>query len=84
MFYGVLSDTGALRYCCAGHEPPLLVTRSGVRALEAGGFVLGLFGNAAYEPETVQLHRRPDSDWDAARQAGIRTDPLELGSCIGA
>jgi sigma-B regulation protein RsbU (phosphoserine phosphatase) len=55
MFYGVLSKSGALRYCCAGHEPPLLVGRSGVRALEAGGLVLGLFGHATYQPETVQV-----------------------------
>jgi sigma-B regulation protein RsbU (phosphoserine phosphatase) len=55
MFYGVLSNSGALRYCCAGHEPPLLVARSGIRSLEAGGLVLGLFGHASYEPETVQL-----------------------------
>ena len=55
MFYGVLTPDGALRYCCAGHEPPLLVTQEGVRSLTAGGFVLGLFGHATYEPETVTL-----------------------------
>jgi serine phosphatase RsbU (regulator of sigma subunit) len=55
MFYGVLSPGGELCYCSAGHEPPLLIGRSGIRSLEARGFVLGLFGHATYESETVRL-----------------------------
>ena len=36
-FYGLLTDTGELRYCNAGHNPPLLVTAGGeVHELEEG------------------------------------------------
>jgi len=55
MFYGVLSPQGGLSYCCAGHEPPLLVSGSDVQRLETGGTVLGLFEGPVYEPGVVQL-----------------------------
>ena len=47
--------TGALAYCNAGHEPPLLIgARGDVESLTAGGAVLGLFGNLQYERGTCQ------------------------------
>lgn len=55
MFHGLLSRGGLLTYCCAGHEPPVLLGRTGIRSLEAGGLVLGLFPHAAYAAEAVQL-----------------------------
>lgn len=55
MVYGVLSADGQLRYCNAGHNPPILISRDGVRRLEAGGLILGLFEEAEYEEESVQL-----------------------------
>ena len=55
MFYGVLSADGALRYCNAGHNPPVLVTAKGVRRLHTGGLIVGLFDDAEFEAETVQL-----------------------------
>jgi serine phosphatase RsbU (regulator of sigma subunit) len=54
-FYGILGPNGALTYCNAGHNPPLLVSASGIRRLETGGIVLGLFEQATFEEETVTL-----------------------------
>ena len=55
VMYGVLAPDGRLTYCNAGHNPPILVGRSGVRRLETGGLILGLFPHAIYEEETLQL-----------------------------
>ena len=55
-FYGMLSADGSLTYSNAGHNAPLLVSKSGVRRLDTGGLVLGLFEQATWEEETVKLH----------------------------
>jgi sigma-B regulation protein RsbU (phosphoserine phosphatase) len=54
-FYGMLSPDGSFTYCNAGHNAPLLVTASGIRRLETGGVVLGLFDTATFEEETLKL-----------------------------
>jgi serine phosphatase RsbU (regulator of sigma subunit) len=54
-FYGVLAPTGVFTFTNAGHNAPVLVSNSGVRRLETGGMVLGLFEHAAFEEETVTL-----------------------------
>jgi sigma-B regulation protein RsbU (phosphoserine phosphatase) len=54
-FYGMLSPDGQLTYSNAGHNAPMVVSSSGVRRLEAGGVVLGLFEHAAFDEETVPL-----------------------------
>src|SRR3954451_15930029 len=54
-FYGILGIDGAFTYCNAGHNAPLLVSTSGIRRLDRGGVVLGLFEQAAFEEETVTL-----------------------------
>jgi phosphoserine phosphatase RsbU/P len=56
-FFGALGPDGALTYCNAGHNPPLLFGRHGVRRLEEGGMILGMFAHASYEQELVQLER---------------------------
>ena len=55
LFYAVLSADGQLTFCNAGHNPPFLVGRNGVRRLETGGMPLGLFEGAPLEEETVTM-----------------------------
>ena len=55
MVYGVLTPDGRLRYCNAGHNLPILVGRGGVRRLGTGGLIVGLFEEAEFEVETIQL-----------------------------
>ena len=57
LVYGVISPDGELTYCNAGFNAPLAIGPTGVRRLESGGAVLGLFESASYEQETVQLDR---------------------------
>jgi phosphoserine phosphatase RsbU/P len=54
-FYGMLGRDGSLTYCNAGHNAPMLVATSGVRRLETGGVVLGLFDHAVFDEETVKM-----------------------------
>jgi hypothetical protein len=58
LFYSVLNtQDGALTYCNAGHNPPLLVSRTGeIRFLEEGGLLMGVIKNADYAYGTVQVH----------------------------
>jgi len=55
IFYAILSPDGRLMYCNAGQNPPLLFSAAGVRKLETGGMIVGLFPHATYEQEEVQL-----------------------------
>jgi sigma-B regulation protein RsbU (phosphoserine phosphatase) len=55
MFYATLHADGALQYCNAGHNPPLIVSDGGIQRLETGGMVLGLFEHAPYEDAVIQL-----------------------------
>jgi len=54
-FYGVLGNDGSFTYTNGGHNAPVLVGASGVRRLETGGMVLGLFEQSTFDEETVQL-----------------------------
>jgi len=54
-FCGILGADGSLVYSNAGHNAPFLVTASGVRRLETGGMVLGIFDNSSYEEEALTL-----------------------------
>jgi phosphoserine phosphatase RsbU/P len=51
----VLDRQGRLTYCNAGHNAPFLIGTGGVRRLEEGGLIVGMFDHAVYEQETVQL-----------------------------
>ncbi|MBI4484553.1 MAG: SpoIIE family protein phosphatase, partial [Acidobacteria bacterium] len=54
-FYAILAADGSLVYSNAGHNAPVLVTETGVRRLETGGTVLGLFDHAAFDEEALTL-----------------------------
>ena len=55
LFYGILRPDGQLVYCNAGHNPPFLVGPNGVRRLETGGLIVGLFDATEFEEETLPL-----------------------------
>jgi phosphoserine phosphatase RsbU/P len=55
VFFGVLDADGRLTYCNAGHNAPFLIGRTGIRRLEEGGLIVGMFEHASYEQETVAL-----------------------------
>ena len=53
--YGMLSVDGHLTYCNAGHNPPVLLGRTGVQRLETGGLILGAFRNVMFRNATLRL-----------------------------
>jgi sigma-B regulation protein RsbU (phosphoserine phosphatase) len=53
--FGAITADGRMTYCNAGHNPPLVVGKTGVKRLEAGGPVIGLLEFAPYDQETVTL-----------------------------
>ncbi|HYS27462.1 MAG TPA: SpoIIE family protein phosphatase [Vicinamibacterales bacterium] len=55
IFYAILRADGRLTYCNAGQNPPLLFSASGVRKLETGGMIVGLFPYASYQQEDLRL-----------------------------
>ncbi len=56
LFYGVLDpSTGDLRYCNAGHIPPLLLTAEGIETLGRTGLPLGILEDAAWEGAAAHL-----------------------------
>jgi len=54
-FYGIVGRDGDFTYCNAGHNAPILVSASGIRRLDTGGMVLGVFENAQFDEETMAL-----------------------------
>jgi len=55
LMYGSLEPDGRLTYCNAGHNPPLIIGPAGVRRLEVGGPIVGLFESAKFQEETVTM-----------------------------
>src|SRR5204862_8313085 len=53
--FGGRTQDGCPLYGNAGHNPPLLLHGEDVQRLETGGMIVGLFPQACYEQETVQL-----------------------------
>jgi serine phosphatase RsbU (regulator of sigma subunit) len=88
--YSVLEPDGRLCYSNAGHGPPLLIGRDGLRQLDKGGLILGLFPNAHYEEETIQLHEGDtlvmfsDGVTEAMNAAGDEFGEQRLIDCIEA
>jgi serine phosphatase RsbU (regulator of sigma subunit) len=55
LMFGVVTAEGRLTYCNAGHNPPIVLGKAGVRRLEAGGPVVGLLEAAPYSEAAEQL-----------------------------
>jgi len=55
VFFATLSPDGSLKYCNAGHNPPIIVSGGGVRPLEGSGMPVGLFAGATYADEDTRL-----------------------------
>ena len=55
LMYGALEPDGQLTYCNAGHNPPLVVGKTGVRHLDVGGPIVGLFEGATFREDCVTL-----------------------------
>lgn len=55
LFYGVMTRDRRFTYCNAGHCRPMLVDHSSVRRLSVGGIPAGLFGDAVYAEESVNI-----------------------------
>ncbi len=90
VMYGVLGPDGRLTYTNAGHNPPILAGGGGLRRLETGGLILGLFPNATYEEETLQLEDGDtlvifsDGVTEALNAAGEEFGEEQLLACIEA
>ena len=88
VMYGMLSCDGCLTYCNAGHNPPLLFGRRGVRRLEQGGLIVGVFQQASFEEEKLQLEPGDtlvvfsDGVSEAMNSDGEEFGEERLASCV--
>jgi serine phosphatase RsbU (regulator of sigma subunit) len=55
LMFGTIDSDGGMTYCNAGHNPPLVTGKSGVRRLDEGGPVVGLLEFAPYSQGTIKL-----------------------------
>jgi serine phosphatase RsbU (regulator of sigma subunit) len=56
LFVGCLDpSSGALHYCNAGHDPPVIVSAGGLRRLDATGIPVGILGAYPYTAATATL-----------------------------
>jgi predicted ester cyclase len=88
--YAVLDRRGRLTYCNAGHNPPFVVGKSGVRRLECGGMVVGAFEHASFDEDTQQLGpgdvlvAYSDGVTEARNSSGDEFGEERLLSCVQA
>ena len=57
VFFATLTPDGALTYCNAGHNPPIVVGPNGVRSLLSGSVPVGLFASATYSDADTILEK---------------------------
>ncbi|HEX6213434.1 MAG TPA: GAF domain-containing SpoIIE family protein phosphatase, partial [Vicinamibacterales bacterium] len=55
LLYGQLQPNGKLKFCNAGHNPPLIYGADGLRRLESGGMPVGMFEAAPYSGDDTHL-----------------------------
>ncbi|MCM3881676.1 MAG: SpoIIE family protein phosphatase [Vicinamibacterales bacterium] len=90
LLYGALSPDGRLIYSNAGHNPPMLLRCDGVQRLETGGLIVGLFAQASYNEETLQLEDGDvlvvfsDGVTEAFNAAGEEFGETRLLACLEA
>jgi sigma-B regulation protein RsbU (phosphoserine phosphatase) len=88
VMHGMLAADGRFTYSNAGHNPPFVIGQRGVRRLETGGLILGLFPHATYEQETIRLEDGDmlvvfsDGVTEAENAAGEQFGEDRLLSCI--
>lgn len=82
LFYGLYDAAlRQLHYTCAGHLPPAIVgARGGVRRLDRGGMVAGLFEEVSYDAGMAELE---PGDLIAAWSDGITEPENEYGVEFG-
>ena len=68
IFYATLRPDGELTFCNAGHNAPFLIGRDGVRRLEDGGPIVGLFDSLNFEEGRVTL---AEGDWVVVFSDGV-------------
>ena len=87
-FYAQMSESGELHYCNAGHNPPFLVSSNGVRRLETGGIVLGIFDSTPFETGCDQVGPGDlvvmfsDGVTEAENAAGEEFGDARLEACL--
>jgi sigma-B regulation protein RsbU (phosphoserine phosphatase) len=80
-FYAVYDDDRLkLTYCNAGHNPPLYFNGNSCRRLSVGGTVVGIFSDAEFEEETIQMR---EGDLLLAYTDGIVESLNEYGEEFG-
>lgn len=80
-FFAVYDDARrTLTYCNAGHNPPLYFDGRGVRRLNEGGTVIGIFPDLQYNQETIPLN---PGDLFVAYTDGIVESVNEYGEEFG-
>jgi serine phosphatase RsbU (regulator of sigma subunit) len=57
LMFGLVTPDGALTYCNAGHNPPIILSTGAIRHLEVGGPVIGLLSAARFEQGTDRLEK---------------------------
>jgi sigma-B regulation protein RsbU (phosphoserine phosphatase) len=55
LLYGQLQPNGTLKFCNAGHNPPLIYGSGGMRRIETGGMPVGMFEMAPYTGDECEL-----------------------------
>jgi sigma-B regulation protein RsbU (phosphoserine phosphatase) len=55
LLYGQLQPSGKLKFCNAGHNPPLIYGPGGMRRIETGGMPVGMFETAPYSGDECEL-----------------------------
>jgi len=80
-FYAVYDELAqSLTYCNAGQNPPIYLNDKNVKRLATGGTVVGMFADAEYEQETLQLE---SGDIFLAYTDGIVESVNEYGEEFG-